>query len=263
MTQIRSLICTDVSPECPLEYTIYGYRPNLGANVFFATCFALCFVAHIGLGWYFRARGYAIAATLGCLGQSIGYAARARLHFAPFDAAAFQTQICCLVVAPAFNSAAIYLMLRHIVELFGSDWSILKPRQYTYVFITGDLISLALQAAGGGIAANSPPDDGKQLNLGNNVMMAGISFQVVTLTAFVALALLYLIRRLKSTAFSPLPAETDEIWKGKAFRFFSLGLIVGFVAIYIRCVYRIIEMKGGWRNPIMRDEVAFFILESW
>lgn len=52
-------------------------------------------------------------------------------------------------------------------------------RYYTYIFITCDLISLVLQAAGGGTAATA---DGNmsQLDVGDHMMMAGLAFQVFT-----------------------------------------------------------------------------------
>jgi hypothetical protein len=30
-------------PPCSVEGTLYGYEPNMGANVFFAAFFAVCF----------------------------------------------------------------------------------------------------------------------------------------------------------------------------------------------------------------------------
>lgn len=48
-----------------------------------------------------------------------------------------------------------------------------------------DFISLLLQAAGGAIAASS--DTVKDTDLGVNIMIAGLSFQVVSLVLFIGL----------------------------------------------------------------------------
>ncbi|KAL6407303.1 hypothetical protein AUP68_10133 [Ilyonectria robusta] len=254
-------ICIEVTAECPISYTILGYRPNLFANGFFAVFFVICFGAQIWLGIRFRTKGYAIALTLGCVALTLGYLARLYLHFQPFNSIPFQAQICCLIIAPAFNSAAIYLMLRHIVKLFGAEWSVLKPEQYTKGFIAADVVSLALQATGGGLAVMAG-DDKDRLDLGNNVMMAGIAFQVVTLSIFAILTVLFLVRRVRARTSDPLSGTALETWHSTKFRWFLSGLITAFTSVFIRCVYRIAEMRGGWGNSLMRDQITFIILEG-
>lgn len=252
--------CTEITPEC-LKYTIYGYRPNLGVNAFFVVFFAVCFGTNIWLGIRYRTKGYAIALTLGCLAMVLGYLGRLGLYFRPFDSIPFQAQVCCLIIAPAFNSAAIYIMLKYLVELFGPEWSMLKPKQYTVFFVTADVVSLALQATGGGLAATAGLDKDR-LDLGNNVMMAGITFQVVTLSIFAILSILFLVRRVAARPTSPLSSTAVEVWRSMRFRLFLFGLITAFMTIYIRCVYRIAEMRGGWGNELMKDEITFIILEG-
>ncbi|GKU08654.1 unnamed protein product, partial [Fusarium langsethiae] len=174
----------------------------------------------------------------------------------------FQIQVCCLIIGPAFNSAAIYLMLKHIVAVFGPQWSLLKPKQYTILFIGADIVSLILQAAGGGIAATARIGDKDTVNMGNSIMMAGIAFQVVTLTIFALLALLFTVRRLQAASSFPLTGNTLQIWQSSKFRCFICGVFVAFLTIYIRCVYRIAEMQGGWGSKLMKEEVPFIILEG-
>ncbi|KAF4343824.1 phospholipid-translocating ATPase [Fusarium beomiforme] len=256
------LICVHVSELCPIELTTYGYRPNLGGNCFLAAAFGIAFFANIFLGVRFRIRAYAIVVSLGCLSQVLGYIGRVGMYFRPFDAIPFQAQICCLIIGPAFNSAAIYLMLKHIVALFGPQWSILKPKLYTIIFVTADLVSLVLQAVGGGMTATADFKDKDRINMGNNIMMAGIAFQVVTLSIFAILSTLFCVRRLRALTTSPLEGNSLLAWHSLAFRCFIGGVVTAFLAIYIRCVYRIAEMRGGWGNKLMREEIPFIIFES-
>jgi hypothetical protein len=92
----------------------------------------------------------------------VGYGGRLMLHNDPFSSDAFTIQICCLIISPALISAGIYLTLKHIVISFGEGWSRLKPVMYTYVFIAGDLFSLVLQGAGGGLASTADPGSSLQ-----------------------------------------------------------------------------------------------------
>lgn len=67
--------CTAISPECPVEGTVYSYYPNLGANAFFTAIFALLLLIQLFQGFKWKARSYMIALGFGCLGETIGTAA--------------------------------------------------------------------------------------------------------------------------------------------------------------------------------------------
>jgi hypothetical protein len=252
--------CTEITDYCPVDVSVYGYFPNLGANGFFLGFFALFALINLGLGVRYKTWSYMVALTAGCVCAAVGYAGRIIMHDNPFDDSGFITQICCLIIAPAFNSAAIYLTLKHIILCFGEESSIIKARWYTYLFIGADLLSLILQGAGGGIASGN--DDSTQ-ELGDDLLMAGISWQVVALFFFGAMVAWYVVRRSRALKHTPLSAEAASTIKQLKFRLFAFGVGSAWFAIFLRCVYRIAEMAGGWGNEIMRDEVTFIIFEGW
>lgn len=168
-----SQFCTEVSlPNCPVERTIYGYYPSLPANAFFCAWFGLFLILNLIFGIRYKTWTYMLALGLGCVTEAIGYIGRIMMHYNPWSAVGFQIQICCIILGPAFNSAAIYLTLKHITLTFGPEYSILKPAWYTYIFIACDLVSLVLQAIGGGMAATAD-DDKHQQDLGTNIMITG------------------------------------------------------------------------------------------
>lgn len=255
--------CTEVSlPHCPVKATIYGYYPSLPANAFFLAWFAILLIPNIIFGIRYKAWTYMLALGLGCTDEAIGYVGRVMLHQNPWSVTGFQIQICCLILGPAFNSAAIYLTLKHVALTFDPEYSIIKPRWYTYIFITGDLISLVLQAIGGGMAATAG-EDRHQQNLGTHIMVAGICFQVVTLLIFAACASFYVWRRHRGVKNGHQLSKTAaQTLADTRFRLFVLALITAFIAVFARCVYRIAEMAGGWANKIMRDEPSYIALEG-
>lgn len=55
--------CSEVSPECPVGATVLGYYPNLGASIFFAIAFGLCFIASMFLG--IRSKTWTFTASIG------------------------------------------------------------------------------------------------------------------------------------------------------------------------------------------------------
>ncbi len=251
--------CTKISPECPIEESIYGYYPNLAANVTFAAFFGIFMIANLFLGIRYRSWTFFIAMVGGCMGEAVGYVGRALLSDNPFSEIGFNMQIVCLTLAPAFIAAGIYLTLKHVVICFGEEHSYLKPRYYTWLFIGCDLVSLTLQGAGGGIAATADNGSSDQ-GVGNDLMMAGICFQVVTLVAFAIMAGLYYFRLSRSAV--PLSASAEAVKNSTGFKLFLGGFVLAFVTMFIRCVYRIAEMAGGWGNAIMKSEIDFIALDS-
>ncbi|CAL3965615.1 hypothetical protein PZA11_002522 [Diplocarpon coronariae] len=252
--------CTKVTPgDCSVENTIYGYLPNLPANAFFIAIFALLAIAQLGLGLPKRAYFYSIAVAIGCVGECIGYGGRVMMHSNPYGDTGFTVQISCLIFSPAFIAAGIYLTLKHLVLAFGQERSRIQARWYTWIFITCDFISLLLQAIGGGMAGSSG-DDASLRDLGTNLMIAGIVWQVVTLLAFASLVLDYVLRT--RFAWEAVDPSARALLTQAKFKGFMAAITVAFITVFLRCVYRIVEMVGGWANPIMRDEPSFIVFEG-
>ncbi|KAF2847498.1 RTA1-domain-containing protein [Plenodomus tracheiphilus IPT5] len=251
--------CEEVGPQCPVEGSLYGYYPSIGANGFFAGFFGLCLLIQLVLGIRYKTWTYLIALGLGCLGELIGYIGRIMLYNNPFDGNGFQIQICCLILSPAFVSAGIYLTLKHAVISFGESWSLLKPALYTYIFIAGDLVSLILQGAGGGIAATADAGSSFQ-DVGTNLMIAGVVFQVVVLAIFALFCTEYAFRTYRRR--DQLTSEASALLHKTSFRCFVFAIIVAYLGIFIRCIYRIPELTGGWRSELMRNETDFIVLEG-
>ena len=243
---------------CHLSDTIYGYYPNLGANAFFCALFGICCIANVILGIKYRTWTYMIAVGVGCFGECVGYVGRIMLHNNPFDGNGFNIQICCLIIAPAFVTAGIYLTLKYLVLTVGRDYSRIRAKFYTWIFILCDLLSLILQGAGGGIAATA--DTSTFQNVGNDLMMAGISWQVVTLLLFGALVTDYAYKAYKGR--NGFTQETINLLSSRNFKLFASAIVLSFFVIFTRCVFRIAEMANGWANPIMQDEVDFIVLDG-
>lgn len=200
-----------------------------------------------------------VALCLGCVGEALGYVGRIMLNDDPFDSVGFQIQICCLIISPAFISAGIYVTLKHVVINFGEEWSRLRPSWYTYIFITADLLSLVLQGAGGGIAATA--DSGSEmLDIGTDLMIAGVVFQVVALAVFGYFLAEYTLRTYRRR--DRLSAESMELYHNTKFRCYMGAVMLAYLTIFTRCVYRIPELTGGWRSELMREEMEFIILEG-
>jgi hypothetical protein len=269
-------LCNAVSPECPVSGTLYGYYPNLNANVFFAALFGLLLLAQIIIGITTRTWSFLLAVGLGVFGEMCGYIGRIIMHGNPWSDAGFEMQICCLVLAPSFLAAGIYLTLKHMVLYCGPEYSRLKAKWYPWIFIGSDLGSIIVQAIGGGVAASAKNSTNPALlTAGDALIIAGIALQSVTMAVCGSLVLDFFLSRRRARVEHKVEAEGTDASLDAAtlpndvhtksplrFRIFCWAIGFAFVTILIRCIYRIPEMAGGWGNPRMRDEPVFLGLDG-
>lgn len=218
-----------------------------------------------------------LAVGIGLFGEMAGYIGRLIMHNNPWSNSGFEIQICCLVLAPSFLAAGIYLTLKHMVLYCGPQYSRLKANWYPWIFIGSDFGSIVVQAIGGGVAASAKNNASPGLlTAGDALIIAGIALQAVTMSicGFVVLDFFLARRRARSqpkiemegtrnTSLEATTLSNDTATKSPLrFRIFCFAIGVAFVAILIRCVYRVPEMAGGWGNPRMRDEPVFLSLDG-
>ena len=78
---------------CPVEYSVYGYRPSIEASSILIGLYTLCMVYQVTLGWRHRAWGFMAAMSLGCIDEILGYVGRILLRQDPWNNAGFIMQI--------------------------------------------------------------------------------------------------------------------------------------------------------------------------
>lgn len=87
-----------------------------------------------------------------------------------------------------------------------------------------------------------------------DIAIAGLSFQVITLVVFNALAIDYAICYRK--------AEGRTATLTTKFKVFLGFLIFAMVLIFIRCAFRIDELSEGYAGELIHNEKLFIGLES-
>ncbi|KAJ6447218.1 RTA1 domain-containingprotein [Purpureocillium lavendulum] len=262
-TGARMKTCTEVTFGCPVQATVLGYYPNLGSGIFFTIAFAICLFAAAGLGAWKRTWTYGAAITVGLILETAGYVGRILLHYNPWNNGAFELQICAIILAPTFICVSVYLTLKHVALHLGpAHLSRVPAAWYPRIFLPADLTCLIVQAIGGGIAAAAGHDNQSLQRSGNRAIIAGVALQVVVLAAFGLMGADYWRRALRHVRSGAASPQTLALWNDAKFRQFVWGVTAAYIAILIRCVYRIVEMSGGWGNHIMQDEPSFLVLDS-
>lgn len=273
-----------------IEYLDNMYRAdlNMGGNVFYAVIFCLVMLFHFIYGgmrhyWYYMCMlGIGSGLDFG------GYIARCVSATDETLVNPFLVQIILLTIAPAFIMAGIYYMLGRQLVFIGPGFSWLKPRWFSYIYISCDIISLVIQAAGGGTAAVAL-ENNKDTDTGTHIMVAGIAFQVFTMSTFFIVGGNFVMRcwfrALPNVKFSignflalalntprarELYAQLEphydpqyiEVRSRPLFPFCFSAIFVGTVLIYIRCIYRLVELAEGWTGYVIRHEAFLFTLDA-
>jgi hypothetical protein len=161
-----------------------------------------------------------------------------------------------ICIAPTFFTAGIYVILGRMIAIAGPGVSPIGPVWYLWIFCTVDVISLVIQAVGGGSAAvafNSEPQGNTKI--GTNIMVAGIDFQLVSVVIFSVLFFLFLYR---ASAKLNLPAFKND----KNMKLLVLVTSFSILLIIMRSIYRTVELAGGWTGHVIETERYFIALDG-
>ncbi|KAL8856856.1 MAG: hypothetical protein Q9178_006573 [Gyalolechia marmorata] len=251
-------LCT--RETCPVELQTLQYIPSLAGNAFILAVFALLFVLHLGFGFKWRTWSFTGCVFGGLVLEIIGYVARIQMHHNPFDGDHFLMYLVVLTIGPCFFAAAIYLSLSRIILTYGEHLARFKPRTYTTIFICCDVFSLVLQALGGGLADTAEDEDMEQTGI--NIMIAGLAFQVVSLTLFAALCADFFLSVRRHGGVSKTVLQTRLPNPVGRFHFFIFTIALSTLAIYIRSIFRVAELQQGFDGHLANDEVTYMILEA-
>ncbi|CAJ2511224.1 Uu.00g068490.m01.CDS01 [Anthostomella pinea] len=256
------------TPEiCPYDSSFYGYRIQIVPNAVFLGLFSLSLLGFLAVFLITRRGGaFTVAVSLGLITEILGYVGRILSWQNQWAELGFLMQICCLTIAPAFLAAGIYFCIRKIVAAFGPENSRIPPQFYTRIFIPCDLISLILQAAGGALASIASHTHGST-TLGDNIMIAGLAFQVFTLLVFMILCVDFGINTLRRTrALGAAALDQDAaivaIRRSRMFKGFLVALALSTICIFWRSVYRVAELSNGWTGPLMKRQDLFIGFEG-
>lgn len=230
----------------------YGYIPSFAGGIAISVLFAIPFLYHTFRSVQLR-KATSILLALGALTELIGWASRTWAAKCPYNRDAFLSQIVTLIIAPVFFSAALYVLLGKLINDLGRSSSFLSAKWYTIIFCTCDIVSLVIQAAGGAMA--SMADTNEQQDLGTNIMEGGIVFQLATMTLFGVMVGDF-ARRISSPRFGLRDAVSRNL------KLVLAALSASFVVIYIRSIYRTIELAQGWRGHLITHEVYFIALDA-
>ncbi|KAL7415338.1 RTA1-like protein [Mrakia frigida] len=277
------------SLHAAFDTQLYGYVPTQWVCVVFIVFFALSTIAHTGQAIHGRLPWLLFTIVPGGLLEVLGWCGRLWNSINKTILDGYLMQICCLILAPAFIMASNYLILGLIINKLGLQYSRIAPKWYTIVFCTCDVISLVVQAIGGGsaaVAVQSSSLPRKDPNVGARIMVGGIIFQMAVMVLFTILGAEFLyrwsfkkpVKRLSSPTASPpsgvtkseevaaydqdASPELEHVNASRNLKLLILGVSLSTLFIFIRSIYRTIELLDGWTGPIIANQQLFNFLDG-
>ncbi|KAI8680450.1 hypothetical protein NCS57_00325600 [Fusarium keratoplasticum] len=199
-------------------FKLYHYDPSFAGAVLFAVLFGAMSIRHLQL--LVRSRTWS---------------------FIPF-------LVGCLCTSPSLPLDNLPLYL-----LEGEDYSLIRVKWLTKLFLLGDILSIFGQAGGGGLLAGSKSKSTQ--DLGNAVILIGLGIQVAFFSGFMLVTAVFHIR----IAMHPTlqSKTTTRPWK----RFLGV-LYFSSVLIMVRSVFRMAEYAQGNNGSLMKKEVYAYVLDA-
>ncbi|GAW14071.1 hypothetical protein ANO14919_034630 [Xylariales sp. No.14919] len=244
---------------CDPSQSWYGYQPNLGINIFFVAAYGIAAAyGFIVTVWKRKWLTYTIAILIGSLLELVGYVARIAGHNDPWFSTGWILQYSIITFAPVFMSAALYVCIGRIADFLGRGAFNINPRLYSRVFIPCDVIALIVQGAGGAVSVTESVTT-TGVTPGAAIVIAGLTFQLVSLTVFFILfgAVLW-----PSNIWHPKSSNLP-IRQAKRLRAFAICIITAILLIIGRSAFRVAELSEGIRGSLIHDELLFIIFDGF
>ncbi|KAF9004321.1 RTA1-domain-containing protein [Cyathus striatus] len=260
----------------PEGLNLYGYEPTKWASILLVALYIMTTIYHFRQ--VFQYKSWWLIATV-CLSgflEVVGWGARAKSSFDPNARMPYIIQSSVTVLAPTPLIGANFIIMGRIIRRLGPAYSRLSPKLYSTIFLSCDILALLIQGTGGGMAASASSGNGSATT-GSDIILFGIVFQLVMVTVYLIVGAEFFWRyfnrkpirpdrKLESDERSFLDTQQRPAIRGRMTRdlkLMSIALVVSAVFLYIRSIYRTIELADGWGGKIMTTESLFIILEGF
>lgn len=235
----------------------FNYIPSFGAGTTFVVLFSLATGIHIGQAMHRKMWWLFPTVVTGGVAEILGWVGRLWGSKEPESMKPYLMQITTTIISPTFILAANFVIVIRIIMKLGPQYSRLRPRLYTVVFCSCDVVALIIQSGGGAMA--SLADNLVDANRGGRVALGGIVFQFASIVVYMLLTSEFLIRyylnkpfRHHEEKFSKAPSTIDSKTIQMIF-----AVCFGSLCMFIRGVYRTIELTGGWTGSVISNQSLF------
>ena len=185
--------------------------------------------------------------------ETVGYVGRFLAYKKTGELLPYVMQSTLLLLAPVLFAASIYMTLGRIVRsVQGDQYSLIRLRWLTSIFVTGDVLCFMIQGGGAGMLVKSTSaSDSKR---GENIIIGGLIFQILVFAVFVLVAVVFNIRARQHNLrekFHYVPWQTI---------LFMLYVTSGL--IMLRNIFRVVEYAMGQQGYLLQNEWCIYVFDG-
>lgn len=231
--------------------SLYLYDPSIGAAGAFIALFGITTIAQCY--WMYRYRSiYYIPMLVGSLFEVVGMIVRIVSTKNPTVIAPFAVQLLFVLLAPLLFAASMYMTLSQLLKFLNSpEVSLIPSKVSTKLFVTGDIVSFLLQAAGGGMQAVEGDENTRKV--GRVIIIIGLVVQLVFFCTFIFVTFISEIRLYKRNT----PRNPGKVqWQYIIWELYWCSAF-----ILIRSIFRVVEFAQGWTGELQSKEYYFYVLD--
>ncbi|KAJ7094591.1 RTA1-like protein [Mycena belliarum] len=240
-------------PYNPLRY--------IASNVLTAIAFTLVVVVGLAQSWMMRKWGakFMLPMVIGAFTFALGIGTRFGLHSQPEAKGLYIVEYLFVVLSPCAFIAAEYVLLGRLARYLNCDKHLMvSPRRITIVFISSDITTFLVQAAGGGVSISSNTIALAQT--GSRIFLAGLVLQLASFLTFTCIFLVF-IRRVRTLEPTIWAIGASKKWH-EDWRTLAGAMFFSFIGILIRSAYRVAELSQGFNGYLATTEVFFYALDT-
>lgn len=246
----------DCGSTCPAADNFYSYDPSVGGNAVLLAAFAILSLVVPYLGFRSWTPLFSATLTTGLLAEVLGFVGRVLLHSTKNSRTYFFLFLFGTVLGPTFISASIFIVLPHILGIYGEPISPFRPLVAGLVFFS--LIAVALIVELVGIIFVAYEFNNVSQSSGAKITAAGLGIQAAMLFACSGLHFWFTLG--VSTQAENLDASHSQIYNSSRFKRFLMGMQVASVLLIVYSIYRIVEFAGGVTGTLYQNQTAFMII---
>jgi RTA1 like protein len=190
--------------------------------------------------------------------ETVGYVGRIYSINNITSKTAFIMQSVLIVLAPAFFSATVYMILGRVIAFINApQLSIVPHRWLTTIFVLGDVLSFLVQGSGAGFMAGS---SSSSRNTGSLIIVGGLVIQLIFFGVFFIALIVFDFRCRRRSLRKSIVFENGNTtlhWHTVI-----VALYIASTLISIRCVFRAIEFATGFDGYLQSHEVFFYVFDA-
>ncbi|OAQ75446.1 RTA-like protein [Purpureocillium lilacinum] len=248
----------DCGISCPVDGGYFSYSPSIAGNAILLALFSLLLPITLYMGYLFRTPFFSAVLATGLAFDVVGFAGRVLLHGDRASQTYFTLSMLGTVLGPTFTAAAIFVVLPHVLAVYGDHLSPCRPSFVEAGLCSLTCAALVIELVGVLFVVYSFRDVPRSESAG--IVAGGLAVQSA---ALFGASVLYFWFTLKLNSGRRVPDESHvSVYLSNRFGRFLRGLETATALLLVYSVYRVIEMAGGVDGDLFQSEKAFMVMNG-